>query len=303
MATNLPSQLTRLPAFANASGIRFDQPLATPSTQTLVPYLTDTGRVAGFFPITETTFNGSETTLTVSPGHTVNLKVVTLPTTVPAIALTDNLKSQTRVTQFMAGYFPLSQDSEVVKPWASYPSLVPIDPIRMNMGAWWSMPVTTVMEHYSRGVYLDALNWNLDPIIVAGSSPTPPPATTPQALSWATAVDLSTLQGECAFFDFNWMALFQAASVQNPALFGSQAVALALSVVSNPASGEFKAVLVQNNGQSVLPGGAVMWDTVRILKLKDVAAGTYAFTFNISYQQFGAASTLTTPVTLNLTVR
>lgn len=278
------------------SSIQFGLPLDEPSKQTLLPYITDSGRVYGFFPITETTFEGTETTFTVSEGYTVSLKTVTLPPTVST-----NLREQYRVEQYMAAYFPSSIEGQ--KPWVGYPTLMRSDePNPLGYYSWWSMPVRTVLHHFSYGTYITALINNLAPNIGTGST-SEPPVTTPQTLEWACSVDLQAFQPDCAFFDFSWTALFQTAPLFNPDQAGNTVIPASITVVSNPGGGVFKAVQVQSGGQSIYPGGGVTFDTIRILKLKDAEAGTYTFTFAIQYAYAGStANPSTVTATLNLTV-
>lgn len=281
------------------SKIQFGLPLAQPSAQTLLPLITDSGRIYGWFPITKTTFNGSETSVTLSGGVVVPVTTVTLPPTVA----TNQAQSQ-RVTQYMASYFPISQ--EYTRPWLSYPdSLIvrPDYPNDIGYYSWWSMPVTTVIEHFNRGTFLNAMIFRLDPTVPVPGTPTPPTVTTPSAITWTASLDPQTFSPECAFFDFNWVDLFKVAQQANPNQYGSAVTPLAIATVSNPSGGALKATIVQQYGQDIYPGGGVVFSTVRILRLADVAPGTYTFTFNISYTQDGAATPLTVPATLNLTIQ
>jgi hypothetical protein len=277
------------------SQIQFGLPLEQPSKQTILPYITDSGRVYGFFAITETTFDGTETTFTVAPGTTVTVKTVTLP------PINANNVDSMRVTQYMAAYFPIAQEGQ--RPWTAYSTLVRTDmPNRLGYYNWWSMPVMTVINHFGRGTYLNALKFGLDPNI-GTSTPTPPPVTTPQTLTWATSIDPLDLSKNCSFFDFSWVDLFKSAPAFNPDVAGNTVVPISINVVSNPPGGVFKAVQVQNSGQTIYPGGGVSFDTIRILKLDDAAPGTYTFNFTIQYNASSSATSPSmVPAVLNLTV-
>lgn len=276
------------------SAIQFGLPLDEPSKQTILPYLTDSGRVYGFFSIASTTFQGTETTFTVAPGQVVNLKTVTLPPTV-----SNNLMEAQRVEQYMAAYFPSKIEGQ--EPWIGYSTLLRADrPNDLGYTSWWSMPVITVVQHFQNGTFIDAMLKRLDPPVPTASSQTPPPVTTPQALSWACSIDPIAFSPECAFFDFNWTNLFKTTPAYDPTVAGNTVIPISIQVVSNPAGGFFKAVIVQNAGQTIYPGGGVTFDTIRILRLQDPTPGTYAFNFSISYSN--GTNTQTVPAVLNLTV-
>lgn len=278
------------------SMIQFGLPLEASSTQSLLPYITDSGRIYGFFPIATHTFTGAETSYTVAPGVTVTVTTVTLPPTVST-----NLRQQQRVPQYMAAYFPSAIEGQ--RPWTGYSTLVRTDkPNILGFYSWWSMPVMSIVQHFNYGTYLNALISGMDPTVPVGS-PVTPPVTTPASLTWACTIDPIALTPDCAFFDFSWTELFATSPLYNPDQPGNTVVPVQLNVVSNPAGGYFKAVLVQTVGQTIYPGGGVSFDTVRILRLQDPPAGTYTFNFTIQYNQSSTATSLSSvPAVLNLTV-
>jgi len=284
------------------SQLIFGLPLDQPSHQTVLPYMTDSGRVYGFFPIAATTFTGTETTFNVDGGaQAVELQTVTLP----PINQT-NIALQPRVQQFMAAYFPINQEG--IKPWSRFSSLIDASsPIKLGMYSWYSQPLATLIEHFSRGIYVDALKFRLDPSVPIPSSPSGPVLNTPtQPLTWAATVDPQAFASDCSFTDFNWVALFNAQFISDPNnLQGNSLLPMAVTSITNPPGGYFKAVVIggaMGSDQMILPGGGVVYNTIRIIRLQDPPAGTYAFTFQISYQQGGVLSEIPVTATLNLTV-
>src|SRR5271167_1130585 len=97
------------------SMIQFGLPLTMPSTQTIIPILDQYGKAAGFFPITSTTFLGTETTYML-PDGTVDITTVTLPPKV------QNNTNVSRVSQYMAAVYDPAQVS--LAPWRGYKEFV-----------------------------------------------------------------------------------------------------------------------------------------------------------------------------------
>lgn len=277
------------------SSNQYGLPLTKPSKQLLLPIVLTSGRVAGFFPIAETTFAGTETTFALSQGS-VPITTVTL-----APKVSSNVYDENRVQQYMAAQWP--EDLDGVFPWRGYEELVSADiPNTIGYYSWWSMPVTMWFHHFGRGSYLSAMKFNLDKYVTAPPSPPgPPDVTTPQTLEWATTMNLQAFTTDCAFFDFNWVALFDAQFVPDPQQQGSGVVPLSIQTVSNPVGGYFKASVVTAQGaQTIVPGGGVQFNSIRILRLQDPPAGTYTFTFLITQNVNGAITT--SNAVLNLTV-
>lgn len=267
--------------------------LAAPSKQTLLPVMTPSGRVYGFFPIASTTFVGTETTFALAAGS-VSIQSVTLPPKVQT-----NVYGEQRVQQFMAAVFPQATAGQA--PWRGYAELVSVDnPNDVGHYAWWSMPVTSWFRHFSKGIFMDAMTWSMGNYNtgVAMPSQNPPTVSTPKTLAWACTMNLQSFAEDCSFFDFRWDTLFNASVQANPTAYGNGVVPLSLSTVSNPVGGIFKASVLQGDGaQVIVPGGGVMFNTVRILRLADPTAGTYTFNFSVS-DNLGQA----TPAVLTLTV-
>ena len=236
---------------------QYGLPLSAPIAQTIIPAMNQSGIVYGFYPITKTTFAGTETSF-VLPDTTVPITTVTV----------DSLNG---ITQYMAAVFPLGIAANS-QPWASASLIAP------GNGAyrWFSQATETWMLHFNAGTLLTALAGNMAPVVSAPASPSAPTVAPPQALTFNGSVKYNALNGQCNFFDFNWINLFTATQEQVP---------LSITVVSNPAP---------IGSAPVSP----MVDTIRLVKLADeVPAGVYAFVFSIAN-----VSGLSTTVTLNLTV-
>ncbi len=277
------------------SGIQFGLPLAQPSAQLILPIVLTSGAVKGFFPITSTTFQGTETSFTLSDGA-VPITTVTLPPKNNTGTYDEN-----RVSQYMAAQWPEVDD--YAQPWRGYTELVSSDvPNTIGFYSWWSMPAVMWFQHFGRGSYLEAMKFNLDKYVTAPPSPPGPPVvTTPQTLNWATSLNAVAFSTNCAFFDFSWTSLFKTQFIEDPSQAGNTVIPLTISIVSNPAGGYFKASTVSAQGsQVVVPGGGVQFNTVRILRLQDPPVGTYTFTFAISANINGVIDTVN--AVLNLVV-
>jgi hypothetical protein len=275
------------------SMIQFGLPLNEPSTQTIIPILDQYGRAYGFFPIQKTTFEGTETSFALSDGE-LAITTVLLPVGVK------NNSNIPAVSEYMAAVYDPVQVP--LAPWRGFTEFVSSDiPLGIGYTSWWSMPPGNWIQHFTAGIFLDSLVFNM-----ASFAFTPPPGQgNPQVgnpaatFTWSTVVDLQAFQQQASFIDFQWIDLFEASLQQNPNFApGEQIIPLSITTTSNPAGGFFKASVVQALGsQSILPGGGVLFNTIRILRLLDPVAGDYVFNFNI-LDNLGN----TTPVTLTLTV-
>jgi hypothetical protein len=307
-----------IPKGSASSMIQFGAafPAGVTPKQTILPIFTAAGVVVGFFPITSTTFTGTERTFALASG-TVPITSVTLPEK-NKLSFLDN---QYRNEYFMAAVWPEgpgtvgptlvypanpSNPSQTItarefQPWRGYLEFVDgAKPNSIGYYSWWSMPAVKWFNHFGLGTYLNALVNDLDFPIPAPPSTNPPTPVTPQTLRWACTANAESLLLDCAFFDFNWVSEFKLAFQQDTTQQGNGALPMSIAVTSNPAGGYFKASVVQGLGQSVIAGGGVVFDTIRILRLEDPPAGSYTFNFSISQSQNGTTSTV--PVVLTLTV-
>jgi len=278
------------------SSNQYGLPLAKPITQSILPIVMPDGRLYGFYPISEHTFTGTETSFALSQGS-VPITTVTL-----APKVYTNVYDEQRVEQYMAAQWP--SNTEGVFPWRGYEELVTVDqPQNIGTYSWWSMPVNHIMKHFGRGILWNALMFNMNQTPFVPTPPEPPVVTTPQVLQWATSLNQQAFSQDCAFIDFNWVNLFQAVIVSDPSQEGNGVVPMSISTVSNPTGGYFKASVVTGAtvGQTIYPGGGAVFNTVRILRLQDPPAGTYTFNFNITYTLNGS-NTMNVPAVLTLTV-
>lgn len=278
-----------------ATDNKLDLPLAAPSTQTILPVIcagvlvndginppfidgtlsVNPNKILGWIPIASTVFNGTERSFSTSDGP-IYITTVTLP------ELVDN-PERTRVRQYMAAIFPA--DQERVMPWLGYEAFIPVDYSEYAMR--WFMPTMGQMYRLNLGPLVTDLTIGMDKD--EGSPPTPPtpPVVTPGTLRWATSVEMNALQAECPFIDFNWVNLFKAQSGSTDPL--------RIEIVSNPAGGEFKTTIVPY--PVIAPLGGVEFNTLRIIKLKEAAAGAYVFNYSV-VDTNGQA----TPVVLTLNI-
>lgn len=253
------------------------QPLAAPSTQTILPVICGgNGNLRGWLAIASTTFDGTETSFTTSDGP-VAITTVTLP----SLVVNDDLKH--RVHQYMAAVFP--DDQEHLRPWLGYTAFVGVDESQYAMQ--WFMPAVGQGYRLNVGPLFTDLTVRMD--ADAGTPPSAPgaPSVTSGTLKWSASISMNDLVNGCNFIDFNWVTLFKASAQDNQPL--------RIDIVSNPASGEFKTTIVPY--PSIVGAGDVEFNTLRIIKLKPVAAGAYTFNYNVVDQQGQA-----TPVTLTLTI-
>lgn len=292
---------------------QFGLALDAPSKQNLLPAVAmPSGRVYGYFPIAETTFAGSETSFEVAPGVTMPLKSVTLPqhgllSNDGRIYLDDGVQAIPKITQYMAvvyddddliaadrGFYG-TQNVNTSAPWRGVASF--IDPKETGYASQWSNAVAGSGLRITLGSLVGGLTFSLDS--AAGVQDTPPPVVNnPNAtMTWFANISQSALVGECPFFDFSWITLFQASLQKaivngSPLGIGIQEVSQ-LTVASVPDG--FKAYLV--NRPTMNSGTANLFDTVRVMVTdEELPVGTYEFDFVI------ASDKGSVPVKLTLTV-
>lgn len=300
----------KIPKGSASSKVVFGAPFPDGVTidQTILPIITAAGVVMGFFPITSTTFDGTETSFTMASG-TVPITTVSLPEKNKLSYLDDQYRNEL----YMAAMWPdpitdanmTNTGHKVIfrnfAPWRGYPEFVDGQkPKALGYYSWWSMPATLWRHHFGVGTYLNALTNDLDFPIPTPPSTNPPTPVTPQTLRWACTANAETMLIDCAYFDFNWVKEFQLNFPPDPEQTGNATIPMTISVTSNPAGGFFKASVVQGLGQTIIAGGGVVYDTIRILKLEDPTAGTYTFDFSISASINGTS--VSVPAVLTLTV-
>lgn len=279
-----------------SNAVQFGLPLEKPSTQTILPIVEIvndvTCRLHGFFPIPETEFDGTETTFALAEGN-VNIQSVTLPE--PRITQDYDQYNPPLIQQYMAATY--SMDEAKNRPWIGYQAWIPNDDT--GYFSWYSMPPGNWVNRYGEGGLVGSLRWDMTLTNLSGSSTPPtPPDGEDGTLTWVTTADI-TNQPDCPFFDFNWVKVFDVKPIPSGEEVPSgQIVPVSISIVSNPPTGEFKATI--SGMPMYMPGGGVLWDTIRIIRLKKVVApGDYEFNFKLVAVQDGIETT--TPVTLTLT--
>lgn len=278
--------------FANNN--KLGLPLDAPSTQTILPVMignngkTDSqgnlvqsegnAIVIGWIPIASTTFNGTETTFATSDGP-IPITSVTLP----LLNRQGNIDGGSRVHQFMAAVFPTYPLIE--RPWLGFSDFISANESQYAMQ--WFMPTQGQGYHLNKGPLITDLTIRMN--ADAGTAPPVPPGpdVTPATLYWACSLTMNDLEAKCGFIDFNWVNLFEAQESFNEPM--------RIEVVSNPPTGEFKTTIVPY--PVVTPTGGVEFNTLRIIKLKDVAPGNYVFNYKV-WDTHGQS----TPVVLTLTV-
>ena len=261
---------------------KYGQPLAAPIRQTILPAMTKDGRIIGWYPIAAQTFTGAETSVTIPDTGNGGAGTV-----VPVMSVTQD--SDIGLPQYMAAVWPTGLAANY-QPWASTLLQKP----DVGYSRWYSMATESWFEHFTKGALIDGLTGGtLNLAVSAASNPSAPTVTTPAAQTWQASIEYAMLNGDCPFFDFNWITLFAAKS---------NTTGIRIVVNTNPAPiapdplPPMKAV---NIGIPVAgPTGAPIYDSIRIMKLMDeVPPGAYAFTFTI-YDDLGQS----TAATLNLTV-
>lgn len=259
-----------------SSTVQVGLALEQASTQTILPIVQihqSTTTLHGFYPIDETTFDGTETTYNLPEGE-VSIATITLPRTVTDV-------EDYKVNQYMAAVYDYRgiKDREH-EGYASY-----VNTNDTGYFSSWSMPLVKWMHRYGRGTLIGNLTVNMAADSPGPQDPNPPaPPEESGTIRWVSTLDINTAGNQCAFFDFNWITLFKASMGSRPVTGQTMVIPLKLDIVSNPPTGEFKASLISQQGTSS-PVGGLVFDTLRIIKLKDtVESGEYKFDFLITDQ-------------------
>lgn len=236
-------------------------PLAEPSVQTILPIINaGNGNIVGFYPIAQTSFDGTERQFALSQGN-VPINTVTLP---PKI----NDGTGYGVKQYVAVIFDAPLDKHNM-PWLGYSEFVDTNSTGYQLR--WYQPSIGRGWLLQQGTVIGALALGMDQSPPAPNTPVPPTAVN-GTMRWAGRLDLNGSEYECAFFDFNWVELFQVKS-ENPNY------PKRLEVVSSPPGGEFKSSLVPY--PALTPLGCPEFNTIRILRLKNAVAGDYVFNYRV----------------------
>lgn len=240
---------------------QLDLPLVAPSSQTILPVICGgNGNILGWLSIAKTVFDGTERSYTTSDGP-IPITTVTLP------SLVQNDDAKRRVQQYMAAVF--DDDQMHARPWTAYSAFVGNNESAYSM--IWYQPTVGSGYRFNRGPLFTDLTVRMDADDGGAPLPIDPPTGAAATLRWAVALGINDLEVGCGFFDFNWVTLFNAQTTSiDP---------LRIEIVSNPATGEFKTTVVPY--PVVAPLGGPEFNTLRIIKLQDVDAGAYTFTYKI----------------------
>lgn len=236
--------------------------LTAPSTQSILPVLCGgNGQLLGFYPIASTTFDGTETSFTLSQGD-IKITSVKLPPRV-------NDGSGYGVVEYMAAYFDGPTDLRT-EPWLGYQEFISNNDLGYRMQ--WYQPTVGSGYVLTRGIFLSALEVSMDQTPYVPDVPVPPTGGN-ATIYWKAKLGLNAAQYECAFFDFNWVVLFNAKTEgrHNP---------MRIEFISNPPGGEFKSTLVAFPSATV--DGDIEFNTVRVVRLKDAAPGDYPFVYKVT---------------------
>lgn len=278
----------------------FGAELGKPSTQTILPVMgKPSARIYGFLLIPEETFDGTEVEYATADGN-VPIETVTMSTygVISGGRTGIGRVNALPVQQYVAAVW---DDNDLVSaegnrgtpkrcPWAGLTQFVSAQEGFFHR--YIQASNSNFVERLQLGTLIDSLVFGMN-VANSGSVPGPtPPDGSDAAMTWTAKIGQATLVGECPYFDFNWVTLFQSKYKVDEGT--NVPVPMRMSITSVPAG--FKAFLV--NRPTVIPGTNLTYDTVRIVAIggSDITTGDYEFEFLIETDQGS------TPVTLTLTV-
>ena len=251
------------------STIKWGAPLSAPSVQTLVPVLArvqGSANVTGFFVIPATEFDGTETRVEVAEDIDVPIQPVVLPP-----RGYDGSLNNAIVQEYMGCVYDWELNREV-NPYAGIPTFIPSDD-----NSYFNRYVNAsgeIKSNYSRGNLRGALR--IGAMTVSQPPVDPPEAGETEAIQyWRASVPFGSIGQSCAFYDLNWVDVFQSSTI------GSLGQPNRIEVVSNPTGGILKAMVLRQMPLYVGEGG-VAYDTLRFVALvPSVPADDYVFNFKI----------------------
>lgn len=249
---------------------QFGLPLTKASVQTLLPIICEPRcQLLGYFSIQETTFDAGDVpaTFALAEGN-VKIKSITLP---PSVS-TDGYGTN----QYVAAVY--TEDEAKFEPQGGYSSWIDINDT--GNFAQWLNPAETRFLRYNRGVLINSILVNMKSYN-EGAVPAPtPPDAQDGTQTWYANLNISISEFDCQFFDFNWIDTFKA-KLTKSGMF-NELDPLSISVLANPPGGGLKSTIVTGPGQQAFGTGAIIFSTIRVLKLKDITAGDYTFTYRIT---------------------
>ena len=249
---------------------KFGLPLKEASVQTMLPIIVEPRcQLLGYFTIQETTFASGAVpdTFPLLEGN-VKIKSVTLP---PSVS-TDGYGQK----QYVAAVY--TEDEAKFDPQGGYSSLVGINDT--GNFAMWLNPAEARRLRENRGVLINSILVNMKTYNGASPNvPTPPDAQDGEQ-TWYAGLNVSINDLQCSFFDFNWLDTFKVKLVKSGVF--NDLDPLSISILSNPPDGSFKSTIVTGPGQQAFGTGAIVFSTIRILRLKDVSPGDFNFAYRIT---------------------
>lgn len=178
-------------------------------------------------------------------------------------------------------------------PWSGFSNFVDVS--HTGYAHLWVSALNLTQDRLTLGALIQSLTLgmgsvaaNFDP-----EPPVPPVVDNPDAtMRWFANISESALVGECPYFDFNWVTLFQAKNQQ----YVNSRLVIPQTIKPTTVPEAFKVFLV--GSPTVVTGTNVTYDTLRVLLVdpSKAPAGDYEFEFDVSTDQG------TTQVKLTLTV-
>ncbi len=270
---------------------KYGLPLAQPSEQTILPAMTEDGKLRGWYTIGTTIFDGTETEFKLID-CTVPLKTVTVDTPYP-------------VKQYVAAVWPVGLPHNE-EPWSSSSLLEVGD----GYFRWYSLPSQGPVLHYGPGGLIGGLQTNL-----AIMPPAPPIPASPtiedSAIMWYASIDYEMLNGNCTFFDFNWVTQLLGTTADYTKVSHIEIAELPAPI--DPVTDPTIPLLAKVIGRPVAvvdtnvsgAAGTQVYDTVRIImNMQPLPKGTYEVKFNV-HESRSAPGTpgRVTPAVLTITVK
>jgi hypothetical protein len=239
----------------------------------------------GYFVIAETTFAAGSVPATFA----LNEGAVSIQSVTPPVGVNDG--HNYGVPQYVAAVY--TEDQAKLEPYGGYSAFIDINDT--GNYAMWLNPSYARQLRSGRGVLINSLLVNPAAYVPPAPGSATPPNVTNGTQRWAANLTVSINQLGCSFFDFNWIQTFQAV-MANTVPF-NDAQPLSIEIVSNPTGGAFKSTIVGGDGQQAMSSGAVIFSTCRIIRLQDVTAGDYVFTYKVTDTK-GLSSTCTLTLTV-----
>lgn len=250
---------------------QFGLPLKVASKQTMLPIITEPrGDLLGYFAIASTTFAEGNVpeTFALAEGS------VRITSVTPPVRVDDG--SGYGVEQYVAAVY--TEDEAKFEPQGGYSAWIDINDTG-NFAIWFN-PAQVRFLRQGRGVLINSLLVNMQSYGGGALDPVDPPDVVNGTQRWVANLSVSINELGCSFFDFNWMETFEAVlKAQQPY---NNIEPLTITTIANPPGGAFKSTIVAGDGQQAFSQGAVIFSTVRIIRLQDVLPGNFDFVFRVS---------------------